>query len=116
MVKLAQQNYQKIWDTIRVIPQGKIASYGQIADLAGMPGRARLVGRALKELPSNSDIPWFRVLRSSGQIAFPKYSEKALSQKTQLLNDGVEVHKNRVKLSQFQWSPTLDELVFQLKY
>ncbi len=106
--------YQKIWHTVTCIPKGKVASYGQIADLAGLPNRARLVGKCLKFVPENNPIPWHRVLRSNGQIAFPASSELAMSQKDQLISEGVVVINYRVKLADFQWKPSLTEILFNL--
>ena len=116
MTKTFNQNYIRIWETVKAIPSGKVASYGQIADLAGLPGRSRLAGTALANTPSDIKIPWYRVLRSSGQIAFPKGTEKALEQKTLLMAEGIEVNNLRVKLKEFGWKPSVDELLFKLKY
>jgi methylated-DNA-protein-cysteine methyltransferase-like protein len=56
-------HYQQIWQTVQLIPQGKVACYGQIADLAGLPGKARLVGKALGKVPKEGwrgqTVPWF---------------------------------------------------------
>lgn len=109
-------HYQRIWQTVLLVPSGKVSSYGQIADFAGLPGRARLVGKALGASPKEMELPWHRVLRSSGQIAFPKGSELANQQKGRLQQEGVVVLNNRVKLSAFQWQPDLAELLFRLAY
>jgi methylated-DNA-protein-cysteine methyltransferase-like protein len=108
--------YAKIWRTVLLIPLGKVASYGQIADLAGLPGRARLVGKSLGYVPKNMDIPWHRVLRSNGQIAFPKGSEQSQKQTGFLQQEDVVVFNNRVKLSLFQWQPDLAEMLWKLQY
>ncbi|KXS50762.1 MAG: methylated-DNA-protein-cysteine methyltransferase related protein, partial [Marinobacter sp. T13-3] len=63
---------QKIWQVVAAIPEGKVASYGQIAAMAGLGRQARFVGRALGRLPAGHSIPWHRVIRSNGQIAFPE--------------------------------------------
>ncbi|MDH5631318.1 MAG: methylated-DNA--[protein]-cysteine S-methyltransferase [Gammaproteobacteria bacterium] len=110
-----QQKAQQIWQTVCSIPKGKVASYGQIADLAGLPGRARMVGKALGYAPEDMNVPWFRVLRSNGQLAFPSGSESAEKQKGLLQEEGVVVLNNRVKLKQFGWQPELTELL-SLKY
>lgn len=112
----ANPQYNKIWQTTLLIPTGKVASYGQIADLAGLPGRARLVGKAMGYAPKELQVPWFRVLRSNGQIAFPKGSEHAQTQTGLLQEEGVVVLNNRVKLKEFQWQPDLGELLFKLQY
>ncbi|MBF7072118.1 MGMT family protein [Glaciecola sp. MH2013] len=111
----------KIWATVNMIPVGNVASYGQIADLAGLPGRARLVGKCLGQLPTNNDnsdmqVAWHRVLRANGQIAFAAESEQALKQIGLLQEENVAVFNNRVKLAQYQWQPELAELLFGLKY
>ncbi|MFT4925420.1 MAG: methylated-DNA-protein-cysteine methyltransferase-like protein [Phenylobacterium sp.] len=111
-----QQKYQRIWQTVRAIPVGKVASYGQIADLAGLPGRARLVGKSLSHVPEGQQVPWYRVLRSSGQLAFAKGSEQAEVQTGLLQQENVVVLNNRVKLAQFQWQPDLAELLFGLEF
>jgi methylated-DNA-protein-cysteine methyltransferase-like protein len=112
----SNEAYQKIWATIDLIPSGKVASYGQIADLAGLPGRARLVGKSLGYAPKERKLAWYKVLRSNGQIAFPKGSEHALLQTGLLQEEGIMVLNNRVKLAEFQWQPDLAELLFALKY
>jgi methylated-DNA-protein-cysteine methyltransferase-like protein len=110
------QKYQQIWRTVRSIPAGKVASYGQIADLAGLPGRARLVGKSLGYVPEDQSVPWYRVLRSNGQLAFPKGSEQAQLQTGLLQEENVSVLNNRVKLKAFGWQPDLAELLFGLEF
>ncbi|GAC26776.1 methylated-DNA-protein-cysteine methyltransferase related protein [Paraglaciecola mesophila KMM 241] len=108
-------HYKQIWQTVCAIPAGKVASYGQIADLAGLPGRARLVGKSLGYIPSDMNVPWYRVLRSSGQLAFPKGSEQAMKQTGLLQDENVAVLSHRVKLASFQWQPTLEEMLWKLQ-
>ena len=108
--------YDKIWRTVQLIPLGKVASYGQIADLAGLPGRARLVGKSLAFLPKDRKVPWYRVLRSNGQIAFPVGSEQSQKQTGLLQQENVAVFNNRVKLRHFQWQPDLAEMLWKLEY
>jgi methylated-DNA-protein-cysteine methyltransferase-like protein len=109
-------NFERIFKTVNVIPKGKVASYGQIADLAGLPGRARLVGKSLGKVPKDRQVNWHRVLRSSGQIAFAKGSEQAQMQTGLLQEEGVAVINNRVKLSEFAWEPDLATLLHELSY
>lgn len=111
---MSNEQYQKIFRTVRAIPAGKVASYGQIADLAGLPGRARLVGKSLSHTPKDQPVPWHRVLRSNGQLAFAKGSDTALKQTGLLQEENVVVLNNRVKLKEFQWQPDLAELLFAL--
>lgn len=106
---------QKIWQTVLQIPAGKIASYGQIADLAGLPGRARLVGKTLGLAPDELQLPWYRVMRSGGQLAFAAGTPPALAQQQLLLAEGVIVRNGRVA-KDFWWQPDLSELLFKLQY
>lgn len=97
---------RQIWQTVNAIPAGKVASYGQIAKLAGLPNCARLVGRVLSQLPKDSKIPWYRVINSQGKISFPPESEAFLAQQGRLNAEGVEISKTgRINLRQFQWNP-----------
>lgn len=113
---MQNKQFLRIWQTVQLIPFGKVAAYGQIADLAGLPGRARLVGKALGAVPENVTIPWYRVLRSNGQIAFPAGSEQAKTQIGLLQQEDIVVLNNRVKLLAFQWQPELAELLWKLSY
>lgn len=106
----------RIWKTVQAIPKGKVAGYGQVADLAGLPGRARYVSRALKTAPSSAKLPWHRVLRSSGHIAFKPGSEPSLLQTKLLSQEGVSVINNRVDLKTFQWQPELSEILSTLEF
>lgn len=96
---------QKIWQVVAAIPHGTVASYGQVAAMAGLGRQARFVGRALGRLPAGHDIPWHRVLRSNGQIAFPEATEARRTQTEKLRLEGVEVNNGRVSMRTFQWRP-----------
>ncbi|WP_395344660.1 MGMT family protein [Ningiella sp. W23] len=128
------KKYINIYKVVNLVPRGKVASYGQIADLAGLPGRARLVGKALGGLPqyeslhntlsSSSEkhrehprsVNWHRIVRSSGEIAFDKASEHARLQTGKLQEEGVAVFNNRVKMKDFQWQPDMHTLLHELSY
>ena len=112
--------YIQIWKTVQLIPKGKVACYGQIADLAGLPGRARLVGKALGKVPASGwqekKVPWHRVINSQGKISFPIGSDYFEKQKNLLQVEQVVVIGGRVKLRDFQWQPDLIELLFSLEF
>lgn len=110
------KNYEHIWQTVLAIPAGKVASYGQIADLAGLPGRARLVGRCMGYAPKELQVPWYRVLRANGQLAFKAGSNTSLKQTGLLQEEGVAVIKNRVNMGEYGWQPGLDEMLFKLDF
>ena len=112
---MAKHHYQRIWQTVKQIPAGKVASYGQIADLAGLPGRARLVGKALGYAPTELAVPWYRVLRSDRSLAFAAGSEQALTQRQLLLAEGVVFQGSKVSVNDC-WQPDLATVLFQLQY
>src|ERR1700722_2143377 len=85
-----------IWRAVVAIPPGEIATYGGIARCAGLPGRARMVGHALKVAPPALALPWHRVLAAGGRIAFPKGSRAYLEQRRRLRAEGVSVVRGRV--------------------
>nr|WP_297400189.1 MGMT family protein [uncultured Marinobacter sp.] len=96
---------QKIWQVVAAIPPGSVASYGQVASMAGLGRQARYVGRALGKLPAGHRIPWFRVIRSSGQVAFPERSDAYETQVQTLRSEGVVVINGRISMRRFQWQP-----------
>lgn len=87
---------KRILAAIRAIPKGEVAGYGEVARRAGLPGRARLVARLLSQ---NEDrgLPWHRVLRSDGRIAFPEGSDGWREQSARLRGEGVVVENGRVR-------------------
>ena len=102
----------RIRETIAAIPPGTVASYGQIAEIAGVARGARQVGYALRTLPSGHHLPWHRVLRASGHIALDPDSEGFREQRDRLRAEGVCVEAGRVDMRRFRWQPDLDELIW----
>jgi methylated-DNA-protein-cysteine methyltransferase-like protein len=92
-----------VFQAIAQIPKGNVATYGQIASLAGMPGSARYVGYCLRSLPKGSKLPWQRVIGAGGRIAFPAGSDSFERQIARLRKEGVIVNNGRIDLKQFQW-------------
>jgi methylated-DNA-protein-cysteine methyltransferase-like protein len=92
-----------VFQVIAQIPAGFVATYGQIAALAGMPGAARYVGYCLRGLPKGSKLPWQRVIGAGGRIAFPAGSDAFERQAKRLRKEGVIVNNGRISLKQFQW-------------
>lgn len=89
---------QRILAEVRAVPSGQVASYGAIARRAGFPRCARLVARVLatSEIP---DLPWHRIVRSDGRIAFPAGSDAFKQQCARLQAEGVDVHAGRVRIA-----------------
>ena len=107
---------ERIWHTIALVPAGTVTSYGKIADLAGLPGQARYVAYCLRNTPASLTLPWHRVLRSNGDIAFKAGTPQANNQRSLLLAEQVLVENNRVNMQQFGWAPPLDVLLHQLAF
>jgi len=101
-----------IWRVVAAIPRGRVATYGQVANLAGLPRGARRVGWALGRAPAALRLPWHRVVAAGGRIALPEGSASRRTQIARLRADGVPVANGRVSLRLFQWSPGLDELLW----
>jgi methylated-DNA-protein-cysteine methyltransferase-like protein len=101
--------YRKIWEMVSRIPRGKVATYGQIAALAGQPGQARLVGYALHRLPEGSKVPWQRVVNSRGEISLRArslVSGAEAHQRWMLEQEGVTFDRlGRIDLKRHGWKP-----------
>ena len=103
----------RILAAIRAIPRGEVAGYGHVARRAGLPGRARLVARVLA---GNEDpaLPWHRVLRSDGRIAFPPGSQGFREQARRLRAEGVLVEKGRVRMAAAE-AADLDAVLWRVR-
>jgi methylated-DNA-protein-cysteine methyltransferase-like protein len=104
--------HAEILRTIAAVPAGCVASYGEIAARAGLPGRARLVGRVLGEVPPGVEVPWHRILRADGRIAFPPGSRAFREQVRRLAAEGVLTRNGRVDLDRHGWERDLDGLLW----
>ncbi len=92
---------------MRRIPRGRVATYGQIAHLAGLGRQARLVGYAMSALPRGSRIPWHRVINAQGAISARRGDPAgAFDQRLLLEAEGVKFDsRGRVSLERYRWSP-----------
>ena len=98
--------YRRIYATVARVPRGRVATYGQIAALAGLPRRARLVGYALRVLPEGSDIPWHRVVNAKGQVSLRGDGLGHEELQVHLLRrEGVRFVGGVIQLARFQWLP-----------
>lgn len=104
-------HYRRIYHAVARIPSGTVSSYGAVAGAAGLPGRARLVGKALSEVPAGLDLPWHRVVRADGRIAFPSGSDSFDQQLARLRAEGVPVRRGRVDMKR-HGRPNLDRLLW----
>jgi methylated-DNA-protein-cysteine methyltransferase related protein len=96
----------RIYRVISRIPKGRVATYGQIASLAGIPLQARRVGYALSLLSEDSPVPWHRVLNSKGEISQRSDPASEALQRMMLQREGVRFNSAaRVSLASFRWEP-----------
>jgi len=103
-VDSAESTFQRIYSTVRRIPPGRVATYGQIATLAGLPGRARQVGYALAALPNGSSVPWHRVINAQGRLSLERTMPGGgVVQRQRLEQEGIVFDGRRVSLQRFGW-------------
>lgn len=101
-----QSSWTSVHRVVRRIPAGLVATYGQIAALAGMPGAARQVGWALHALDPDDDVPWQRVINARGEISARGEREVEGLQRALLEAEGVEFdRRGRVDLARYGWKP-----------
>src|SRR5437773_11835935 len=97
-------NYLRIYKIVQRIPRGRVATYGQIAELAGLEGHARQVGYALHALPERSDVPWHRVINARGEISLRRGGDAHEMQRLMLQRERGEFdRRGRVDLGRFLW-------------
>jgi methylated-DNA-protein-cysteine methyltransferase-like protein len=103
---------EAIWRAVRTIPRGHVATYGTVARLAGLPGRARLVGYALRVAPARMRLPWHRVVAAGERITFAKNTREHAEQSRRLRAEGVKVTSGRI---QRRSAADLDEVLWKLR-
>ena len=98
--------YEQIYAVVKDIPEGRVATYGQIAVLAGLEGGARQVGYALHALSEGSGVPWHRVVNARGKVSLNTRPGPGDLQKFLLEAEGVTFDPSgRVSLKVFRWEP-----------
>lgn len=99
--------YQRIYEIVKKIPKGRVATYGQIARLAGLGGHARQVGYALNILPDDQDVPWHRVINAKGEISKRSVPVYEQIQRELLEQEGIEFGIDaRISLRRYRWTRT----------
>lgn len=101
-----ESHYQRIYAVVRKIPEGRVATYGQVAKLAGLDGHARQVGYALHAAPEDLDIPWHRVINAKGEISLRSEPGSEPIQRFLLEDEGVLFRGEKVDLKRFRWKAT----------
>src|SRR5579862_3758188 len=97
---------RRIYAVVARIPKGRVATYGQVASLAGLPRRARLVGRALRVMPDGVDVPWHRVVNAQGKISLrgDALGHEDL-QAALLRREGIRFTGATIPLARYRWQP-----------
>lgn len=105
-----ENTFEKIYEVVRRIPKGTVATYGQVALLAGNPRLARVVGYALHVNPDPDGIPCYRVVNRFGRVS-PAFAFGGENRQITLLEaDGIPVTDGCVDLTQYQWQPEISDL------
>ncbi len=102
----AEARRTALYLTLNQVPEGKVVSYGQLAELAGLGRAARFVGRTLSQLPDASTLPWHRVIAAGGRISLAAGTVSGEEQRARLRAEGVMVQNNRVDMLRHGWRPT----------
>lgn len=102
--KTASPTYKDIYAVVRRIPRGRVATYGQVAELAGLPGHARQVGYALHALADGTTVPWHRVVNASGRCSLRAVPGAELTQRLLLEREGIRFDAGgRIALAKVRW-------------
>ena len=96
---------QKVYIALAAIPRGRVVTYGQLGDLAGLSRAARQIGYILCNLPPESTLPWHRVINAAGKISLGPETESGIMQRARLQEEGVVFNSGRISLKQFRWQP-----------
>jgi methylated-DNA-protein-cysteine methyltransferase related protein len=105
-VKSSSFSYHRIYQVVRRIPRGRVATYGQVAELAGLKGHARQVGYALHALPDGEAVPWQRVINARGEISLRGENDNDRLQKLMLREEGIRFDRTgRIDLARYRWRP-----------
>ena len=99
MAESRHNTQERVWHIVYQIPKGQVATYGQIARMAGIPQHSRLIGRILSGLPPSTRLPWHRVINSQGKITNPAKGR----QQARLEKEGVTLINGRVSLKAYGW-------------
>lgn len=103
---MSEGSYARIYAVVRRIPQGRVATYGQVAELAELSGHARQVGYALHALPSGTTVPWHRVVNAAGACSLRAVPGADLTQRLLLEREGVRFDaRGRLSLEKVRWRP-----------
>jgi methylated-DNA-protein-cysteine methyltransferase related protein len=107
--------YPKIYSVVKQIPYAKVATYGQVAELAGLIGKPRVVGYALFRVTANDDIPWHRVVNAKGEVSRSSLRDGNDDLQQLLLEqEGIVFNKRKLDLQKYRWRPNLAQFATEL--
>ncbi|MBJ9975715.1 MGMT family protein [Pseudomonas sp. S75] len=101
----AEARRMALYVALSQVPTGKVVSYGQLAQMAGLGRAARWVGRTLSQLPSDTSLPWHRVLGANGRLSLAPCTPSGEEQRARLRAEGVNIANNRVDMKRHGWRP-----------
>ena len=96
MTTSARSNQDAIIQQVSAVPFGQVSTYGAIAKAAGLPGYARFVAQVLKKLPTDTKLPWHRIINAQGKISFPLSSDGYKEQSARLISEGITIKQGKV--------------------
>jgi methylated-DNA-protein-cysteine methyltransferase-like protein len=99
----SEGTYERIWSVVRRVPRGRVATYGQVAALAGFASQPRLAGYALHALPAESAVPWHRIVNARGCISLPAIDGQYSLQRAMLEAEGIVFLGERIDLRRHGW-------------
>lgn len=102
---LADERLHALYAALARIPPGKVLSYGQLGELAGLPRAARWVGRSLGRLPADSRLPWHRVVGAGGRLSLPADQPSGAEQRRRLSAEGICLCGARLDIRRYGWLP-----------
>ncbi|MBD8612898.1 MGMT family protein [Pseudomonas putida] len=94
-----------LYTVLAQVPEGKVVTYGQLAELAMLGRAARWVGRTLSQLPDGTRLPWHRVVAAGGRLSLDAGTCSGAEQRARLRSEGVLIMKNRVDMARHGWRP-----------
>ncbi len=104
---MTSDSYQRVYAVVKRIPRGRVATYGQVASLAGLNSGARQVGYALHALTGKDKVPWHRVINAQGRVSIRSGSDYDELQRILLEAEEVMFNGDRISLERFRWQPRI---------
>lgn len=103
----ASQNQRReaLYGALAAVPAGRVVSYGELAQLAGLGRAARWVGRTLSQLPEGTTLPWHRVIAAGGRFSLASGTPSGNEQRARLKAEGIFIHNDRVDIRRYGWRP-----------